>query len=267
MGTLWIPTGQVFGSNTSPQNFESAANARELVAEFLSNAQHENLIEKHKNIIQKVTFDNTKKNTTLEKAVADKLNPGVFKDDGSPVNTPHFTFVDDNHMVDVHDRIKQAMAASIEAIFLVFGEDAPNSTRRSALSLEKYFKAICSWKKIQLGNLVDTRRMVVSHPDEKIEKIKLQLQHWHKHRRSFTLKQGAQLLGNLEHLASWCPWLRFTAFSLRDSLLTALRANRQIVFENEKVTIFISDSKYPGHNWQRLLKKNFATSKLASLCR
>ena len=36
MGTLWILTGQVFGSNTSPQKFESAANARELVAEFFS---------------------------------------------------------------------------------------------------------------------------------------------------------------------------------------------------------------------------------------
>jgi len=48
-------------------------------------------------------------------AVKDIKNKGVLDPStNAPVNTPHFTFVDDNHMADIGIRIRQAMAASIE---------------------------------------------------------------------------------------------------------------------------------------------------------
>ena len=61
----------------------------------------------------------------LELAVADKINQGVYTKDWTAKNTPHFTFVDYNHMADTRERIQQAMAASVEAIYLVFGNDPP----------------------------------------------------------------------------------------------------------------------------------------------
>ena len=111
-------------------------------------------------------------------------------------------------------------------------------------------------EKIQIGNLVDTRRMVVSFPDEKIKKMRSTLEHWHRNRRSFTLKQGAQLLGTLEHLASWCPWLRFTAFAIRDSFLTALRTNRKNTYEDKKMAYYITDSNTRVTIGIDYLKKN-----------
>ena len=106
MSTLWIPTGQVFGSNTSPQNFESAANTREVVAEFFSNKKYSHLTENHKYIIHKVQFDSSPVTSPLELAVADKINQGFYTKDGTAKNTPHFTFVDDNHMADTRERIQ-----------------------------------------------------------------------------------------------------------------------------------------------------------------
>ena len=265
-GDLWIPTSQVFGSNTSPQNFEVLANAREIVAEHFSSPEFHHLITKHNEIIDKVQFEEVETSIStanFEQAIKDTMHQGVHGIDETPKNTPHNTFVDDNHMADVIGRMKQAMAASIEGLFQIFGPDCPLGARRSALSLEKYYRAVCSWKKIQLGNMVDTRRMIVSYPEDKIKKITLLLTDWHKHRRSFTLKQGAQLLGNLEHLSTWCTWLRYLSYALRDSIMIALRANRTKVYNNRSMAHFVSDSKLPGHDWQKLLKKHFAHSQIA----
>ena len=165
-------------------------------------------------------------------------------------------------MADVLERMEQAMAASIEGLFKIFGPDCDIRSRRSALSLEKYYNAVCSWRKVQLGNLVDTRLMTF-YSKEKLEKITTLLQDWHKHRRSFTLKQGAQLLGSLEHLSTWCSWLRYLSYTLRDSLLSAIRANRTKVMSNRNISHFINDAKLPGHDWHKLLKKDFAHSRLA----
>ena len=262
---LWVPTGQVFGSNTSPQNFEAVANTREVVAEFFSSRKYNYLIDKHKLILDKVQFEQSKsiEKINFVQAVRDIKNQGVLDSTSEPVNTPHFTFVDDNHMADIGIRIKQAMAASIEAIFIVFGKDAVDSSRRSALSLEKYFHAKCSYVKVQLGNLVDTRRMIVTHSEDKIIKFRNILSDWHEHRRSFTLKQASILLGNLEYMATWAPWLRYMAYALRHSMLVAMRSNRQKVYNDEKMSHFLTDASYPGYDWQKLLKKDFAVSKIA----
>ena len=68
---------------------------------------------------------------------------------GERANTPHHTFVDDNHMVDLRRCIYLAMAASIEALFRIFG--FPNEAhRRVPLSMDKYYHAKCSTRKEQL---------------------------------------------------------------------------------------------------------------------
>ena len=106
----------------------------------------------------------------------------------------------------------QAMAASIEAIFVVFGDDSP--VRRSALSMDKYYEATCSYEKIQLGNLINTQKMTVGLPSDKQQKIWLMLTHWHKKRRSFTIRQIAELLGVLKYSATWSIWLMYIFYSL-----------------------------------------------------
>ena len=57
-GTLLIPTGQVFGSNTSAQNFEPIAKLRTILAQHIfENENCDALIEKYSHLIDPVKFD------------------------------------------------------------------------------------------------------------------------------------------------------------------------------------------------------------------
>eukprot|EP00957_Ditylum_brightwellii_P046106 3497780-Ditylum_brightwellii.AAC.1 len=69
---------------------------------------------------------------------------------GNPVPTPHNMYVDDNLVADIRPRMKQAMSASIEALFLCMGYPEPHR-RRNAVCKEKYLAAQCAYEKKQLG--------------------------------------------------------------------------------------------------------------------
>ena len=148
-----------------------------MVAQHLSSPQFSQLIQKHWRILKDVKFALSSGVQTFAQATSDTSHQGVLDPNGYPINTPHYTFVDDNHMAHIRSRMLSAMAASMEAIFLVLGKDPKLPTRRSALSLDKFYHAVCSWEKIQLGNLVKTRTMTVSSAPEKLEHISTTLQH------------------------------------------------------------------------------------------
>ena len=74
---LFVPLGGIFGSITSPSNFEPIARARTHLAEFLSDRR--DLLDKYKDIINKVEFsDEPDKHTVYVQAVADVFNQGVI---------------------------------------------------------------------------------------------------------------------------------------------------------------------------------------------
>ena len=118
-------------------------------------------------------------------------------------------FVDDNLIAEIHDNIMQAMAASIEALFLVLGPDMP-TIRRSNLSMEKFYQSICSYKKSQLGLSINTRTMIVSLPTKRFNELTALLKNWHSHRTTFIIKEAATLRGKLENAATVCIWARFS---------------------------------------------------------
>ena len=92
---LFVPTGMTFGSNTSPSNWEPIARAQTILAEWLFDDP--SLREKHKDFIDKVKFGPEPDHATqFEQAVKDTLNQGVIGPNGTPNNTPHNMFVDDN---------------------------------------------------------------------------------------------------------------------------------------------------------------------------
>eukprot|EP00957_Ditylum_brightwellii_P139482 10630347-Ditylum_brightwellii.AAC.1 len=88
-------------------------------------------------------------------------------------------YVDDNLIADIPARIKQAMAASNEALFILMGFPEPHR-RRNAVCMEKLLAAMCSDEKKQLG----IRIMLM-----KLAAITKELQHWHKKRKSFNIRQ------------------------------------------------------------------------------
>jgi len=258
-----VPVGQVFGGNTSAQNWEGIARAREYLAEHLSSPASSHLLHKHKDILNLIQFsDPPTTSTRFTRAVPDDTHTGVLDTSGSPVNTPHNTFVDDNTIAEVRPRMRQAMAASAESLFHLIGH--PDTTqRRSPLSMEKYYQAQCSHVKKQLGYLIDTRTMTVSFPTEKFNLITSTLSHWHAKRKKYTLKEAATLAGCLEFFASISTWIRFITTSLKHSILIGLRQNTKLIHKNKKFSSLLNDATQKHTpTLDSVLRKNFAFSKI-----
>ena len=139
--------------------------------------------------------------TTFTSAAPCNLHTGVFNAKGKRSNPKHNMFVDDNLIAETRAFIFVAMAASIEALFCIFGRPQPE-LRKSPLCMEKFVKATCSYEKVQLGKLTNTRTMTVHMSTKMTAKIIMEIDHWHSKRRSFTIRQAARLLGLLEHAAT-----------------------------------------------------------------
>ena len=157
-------------------------------------------------------------------------------------------------MADLRGRMHQAMAASIESLYRVFGFPEEH-IRRISISLDKYFQAKCSTRKLQLDLVVDSHLMTVELPNEKRDLITEKLSHWHKKRKAFTVLDAAQLVGQLEHAATVAPWLRYMLNSLRHSILNALRANRTKVHEDKSMGHYLEDAAYKGKEYKGILRK------------
>eukprot|EP00957_Ditylum_brightwellii_P175461 13358351-Ditylum_brightwellii.AAC.1 len=90
--------------------------------------------------------------------------------------------------------MKQAMPANIEALFILMGYSELHR-RRNAVCMEKYLAAQCLYEKKQLGIRLNTRALVLGLMADKILGMTLELQHWHKKRRSFKIGQVDSLTG------------------------------------------------------------------------
>jgi len=258
---LWVPVGQVFGGNTSAQNFEGLARARELLSEYYSQTSFAHLIGKHRDILSRISYAPNSSSSPLVQAISCSQHSGVTNPDGTIKNTPHNTFVDDNHIADVFSRIQLAQAASIEGLYQILGFPDTN-LRRSPLSEDKYFRETCSPVKLQLGYLIDTNRMRVSFSESRFQHMLTTLSNWHSRRQQFTLREAATLAGELEFIASMCTWLRFITVSLKHSILLALRKNSQSILSNIENHELVADSHLLSTSFDDLSKKNFAVSQL-----
>ena len=154
------------------------------------------------------------------------------------------------------------MAASIEALFIVFGVN--DKSRKSALSMEKFMEAICSWRKIQLGLLLDTSLMRVELPLAKQQKLITCINTtWHNQRKSFTLMEGMILIGNLEHAAQVCCWLRYCYVVLRHLINMLLKRARIVSFSSPLYHTFNKAIQNATSTDEKDLIKKFAEKKLA----
>jgi hypothetical protein len=123
---------------------------------------------------------------------------------------------------DTEDRIRQAIAGSIEACFIIFGE-RDDTQRPCPLSLAKFSASACSHSRTQLGLVVNTETLCISMPPKKLAAIaQLITQKFHDGRRQISIVEGATLLGNLEHAGCHFPWFRQAYSTIRSSFNTAL---------------------------------------------
>jgi hypothetical protein len=225
---VYITTCQTFGSNTSPSNFEAAAQARAYLSTVFSDPSFESLQEKRASYLDLVKWaDPADTSTSAINAdcVQDSINPGVVRD-GMETNTPHYTYVDDTLIAETGERIPQAIVASIESCFITFGE--PNDAiRASPLSITKFEAQECSPIRVQLGVHINTNSMTVGIPTDKLNKLQALIAKFPAHRENFSILAGAELLGNLDHLGSILPWFRQVYINIRRTFNNAIRHKLQ----------------------------------------
>ena len=254
---LYIPLGNTFGSIVSPSNFEPIARARTHLAGYLSNK--EDLTHKYESIINNVKFsDEPAADAKFVRAVPDKFNKGI--DD--PDKTEYNMFVDDSLFVQTRDRMKQAMAASIEALYIILGYPEEEK-RQNALSLDKYYDSVCSHERVQLGIRVNSRTMTIGLAETRRVTMLNELSHWHKHRKSFTLLQGVTLCGTLEFWANTSPWIRFIYTHLRSSVNKCLHSSVDITKNKKAIKQLISKVAHSKHTEDHEGMQRYIQSKLA----
>ena len=227
---LFLSCGLPFGTDFSPQNWEPLRRILELLAERLFH--DESLRTKHKQYLDQLVFDQAlgrPQKVPFTRAVKDALNCGVLQADGTPQPTPHHYYVDDGVYSKVLDRqrIEQALAASIEAIFILLG-DSDLMRRQDPVSFDKCVEMMISHINKVLGHMVDTRRLTVSTPESFLKEVVDMLNTtWGEHRQAFTVKEAEELAGKLNHVAITAPWLKFLMTQVYQSLATALKLNER----------------------------------------
>ena len=221
---LCLPTGVCIVGNTSSNSWEVIAWARPVPATtFFSRTD---LVHTHKEFLDKVRYEGGDTLTlSIIQARSDSLNKGAYSESGQRLPSQHNTFVDDNLMADVADHIRHTIVASIEALFILLRRPDTHE-RRLALSLEMFIKSACSYKRVQLGILINTRDMTVSIPPDKRQALWTELQHWHKHRKQANLRKFAILMGTILHLSTICHWDRYLVSELQQSSTVALKINK-----------------------------------------
>ena len=228
---LFLSCGLPFGTDFSPQNWEPVRRILELLAESLFNDA--SLREKHAQYINQLVYDQSlgkAQKRPFTKATGDSLNPGVLNDDGTQQPTPHFYYVDDGVYVELFDRtrVEQAMAASIEAIFILLG-DSDLLRRQDPVSFDKLIEMLVSYMNRILGHVIDTRRLTVGTPPDFLGDVITMLETtWGDHRRAFTVIEAEELTGKLNHIANNAPWLKFMMSQVYQSLAAALKLNERM---------------------------------------
>ena len=228
LDSLWVPIGLTFGSDFSPASWEPVRRTIEQLARGLF--ADTSLRKKHRKYLDKLRWDRSlgsSKRKVFVPAKRDAKNPGVLDENGVPFPTPHDMFVDDDCYAEIYliARVEQAIAASIEAIFIVLG-DSDLLSRQDPISWDKLFEMVISFSNKILGLDINTRQLDVGPPAEFLQRTISKLQAFHSHRKAFTVSEMTELVGLLGYIASSCRWLRHLLSHLYTSITAALQVNQ-----------------------------------------
>jgi hypothetical protein len=220
-GFLFFGTGLNFGSNTSASNWETVAQARQQLAQFLwSAASTIPRVQGFLPRIETAVVPNPQAIADFTPAELDSLNPGVLRSDGTRRSPTYDHHVDDCLYADVKLHLLQTVGASVLALYLILGFPDASKGVRDCVSWEK-FHNLFSHKRKTIGWRIDSRRMTVSLPDDKRDRLLERL------RSTLTvgslnLREIGELLGHLGFATTVCRWMRCAFFNLQNALRTLL---------------------------------------------
>ena len=116
------------------------------------------------------------------------------------------------------DYVNKLLAATIEAIFTVYGEPQID-IRQCPLSLEKWLEMVIGPIQIVLGLYVNTNKMTIGITQEYREQVKSMLNdNWTSKRRFFQAGDMQKLIVKIARLGEDAPWI----FKLMSHIYTTL---------------------------------------------
>jgi hypothetical protein len=154
---LFFQVGLAFGADFSPANWEAVCSTQSALAERLF--FDTSLVTKHRAVLDKIKWChsiNSKKRPHFTRAFYNALNKGIFDVQGNPAPTPHGVYVDNDIYLNVADkrRFEQAIAASIEAIFMFLGE-SNTALHQDPISWDKLHELLVALVNWILGLILD----------------------------------------------------------------------------------------------------------------
>lgn len=164
---LFFQVGLTFGADFSPANWKAVRRVQSALAERLFSDT--SLVAKHCVVLDKIKW--CRSLDSCHKRHQGRPESCVLDDLGNPVATPLGIYVDDNIYLDVSDtrRFKQAITASIEAIFILLGE-SNTALRQDPISWEKLHELLVAPNNRILGLVLDLCSMTIGMPPEFISR-------------------------------------------------------------------------------------------------
>jgi hypothetical protein len=214
---LIIPVGQVFGSRSAPSFFSLTSDLR---ADVATTSDIHALYPLHP-LAANIQLPPEPDPTTLVPAIADALNQPLSIEEQQQFNND--SFVDDNGISAIRDRIVAALQQSLIAAFLLFGW--PNDDRRASCMAADKWDPLVSYCAAFLGYVIDSRSMVVTWPFAKRVDLWNDIQSaLHAKRREISPVLSASILGKIRSVTDISPWGPYLSFSLSEALKRATRA-------------------------------------------
>lgn len=223
---LVMSTGATFGGNTSPSNWETFADARRQLAQWL--------YKRHDTVRLAAPFLPTlqlaPEPTPVEiqhfaRADADSINTGVLDVNGQRLPPPYNHHVDDNLYADVGRFMKLAVSASALALYFILG--FPTIWTPDCLSQEK-LDAFYKHLRKTIGYAINSRDLTVGILPHKQEQTQILLADWLK-KLNCTLLEASQLQGTLESITRYTTWARPWFFALQNAIRTELTKRYHIL--------------------------------------
>ena len=228
LGWSFLTTSMVFGSNTSATSWEPFRRS----IENLSVALHdrEDLVEKHQHYLDMINWATVDEGRNLVKAKGCSQNPGVFGQDRSVRPPRADMYVDDALLACVGtDRMKKALASTIEAIFIVMGEPK-TKIRQCPLAMDKWEGMTIAPQEIMLGLKLNTDNLTVEITREYQDEILTILtEKWQPSKNTFKIRDMHELIGKVARLGEGAPWIYKLISHLYTSLAFALSQNKMLL--------------------------------------
>jgi len=248
LGKLWFWIRLTFGDTSSPPNFEPIPIARKILARYFYDQP--DTIQRVEEFIPdlNIILPSAADIESIMRIPADSKNPGVIDPTtGKAQPPPYVHHVDDNLYGALAAKVKQAVAASILALYVLC--EFPTVNQPDPFSYEKFENAITHIRKAT-GTMVDTRSMYLWQPDYKRENTVALLETWvNSKRTNFTVLEGLELLGVLIDASRWYRWGRIHTFILQNVIRKLMQGRYKALVRIKQLT-------------EEKVERNLATRKL-----